>query len=274
MENPVAKKLEALLKLQIIDSKLDEIKKVRGDLPVEVQDLEDEIAGYETRVSKFKAELTVLNETISKHKHEIKEAERLIEKYQQQQSNVKNNREFEAISKEMELQDLEGQVAKKKIRETLAKIEKKEDAIDDTEKALEERNKDLKNKRKELDIIMSESEEDEEKLLKEREKRSKLIEPRLYKPYMKVRQNAQNGLAVVVVKRDACGGCFNIVPPQRQAEIREKKKIIVCEHCGRIFADVEEVVIVEKEKVKKTGVRKKSSEPAGVETPKLVSEEL
>lgn len=274
MENPVAKKLEALLKLQIIDSKLDEIKKVRGDLPVEVQDLEDEIAGYETRVSKFKAELTVLNETISKHKHEIKEAERLIEKYQQQQSNVKNNREFEAISKEMELQDLEGQVAKKKIRETLAKIEKKEDAIDDTEKALEERNKDLKNKRKELDIIMSESEEDEEKLLKEREKRSKLIEPRLYKPYMKVRQNAQNGLAVVLVKRGACGGCFNIVPPQRQAEIREKKKIIVCEHCGRIFADVEEVVIVEKEKVKKTGVRKKVSEPTNVETPNLVSEEL
>ncbi|TAH20380.1 MAG: hypothetical protein EAZ08_05940 [Cytophagales bacterium] len=271
MENPVAKKLEALLKLQIIDSKLDEIKKVRGDLPVEVQDLEDEIAGYETRISKFKEELTVLNETVSKHKQEIKEAERLTEKYQQQQANVKNNREFEAISKEMELQDLEGQVAKKKIRETLAKIEKKEDAIDDTEKALEERNKDLKNKRRELDIIMSESEEDEDKLLKEREKRSKLIEPRLYRPYSKIRENAQNGLAVVMVKRDACGGCFNIVPPQRQAEIREKKKIIVCEHCGRIFADVEEVVVVEKEKVKKTGIRKKGTEAAG--TPKVAAEE-
>jgi len=274
MENPVAKKLEALLKLQIIDSKLDEIKKVRGDLPVEVQDLEDEIAGYETRIGKFKEELTVLNETISKYKQEIKEAERLIEKYQQQQTNVKNNREFEAISKEMELQDLEGQVAKKKIRETLAKIEKKEDAVDDTEKALAERNKDLKNKRKELDTIMSESEEDEDKLLKEREKRSKVIDPRLYRSYTKTRGNAQNGLAVVMVKRDACGGCFNIVPPQRQAEIREKKKIIVCEHCGRIFADVEEVVIVEKEKVKKTGIRKKSTGVASAETPKLVGEEL
>jgi predicted nucleic acid-binding Zn-ribbon protein len=264
MENTVAKKLESLLKLQIIDSKLDEIRKVRGDLPAEVQDLEDEIAGYETRIGKYKEELTILNETISKHKQEIKEAERLIEKYQQQQTNVKNNREFEAISKEMELQDLETQVAKKKIRETLAKIEKKEESIEETENALNERNKDLKNKRKELDIIMSESEEDEDKLKKEREKRSKLIEPRLYKPYMKTRENAQNGLAVVTVKRDACGGCFNIVPPQRQAEIREKKKIIVCEHCGRIFADVEEVVIVEKEKPKKTGLRKKGAETAKV----------
>lgn len=275
MENTVAKKLEALLKLQIIDSKLDEIKKVRGDLPAEVQDLEDEIAGYETRIGKYKDELTTLNETISKYKQEIKEAERLIEKYQQQQNNVKNNREFEAISKEIELQDLEIQIAKKKIRETLAKIEKKDEAIEETENALGERNKDLKNKRKELDTIMSESEEDEDKLMKEREKRSKLIEPRLYKSYSKVRENAQNGLAVVMVKRDACGGCFNIVPPQRQAEIREKKKIIVCEHCGRILADVEEVVVVEKEKVKKSGLRKKTEAISGVtpSVPKLVEEE-
>jgi len=260
MENTVAKKLEALLKLQNIDSKLDEIRKVRGDLPVEVQDLEDEIAGYETRIGKFKEELNVLNEAISKHKLEIKEAERLIEKYQQQQNNVKNNREFEAIAKEIELQDLEIQLAKKKIKETLAKIEKKEEAIEETENILAERHKDLKNKRKELDTIMAESEEDEDKLLKEREKRAKAIEPRLYKSYTKIRQNAQNGLAVVVVKRDACGGCFNVVPPQRQAEIREKKKIIVCEHCGRVLADVEEVVVVEKEKTKKTSLRKKVAE--------------
>ena len=275
MENTVAKKLEALLKLQSIDSKLDEIKKVRGDLPAEVQDLEDEIAGYETRIGKYKDELTSMNEVISKYKQEIKEAERLIEKYQQQQNNVKNNREFEAISKEIELQDLEIQIAKKKIRETLAKIEKKDEAIEETENSLAERNKDLKNKRKELDTIMSESEEDEDKLMKEREKRSKLIEPRLYKSYSKIRENAQNGLAVVVVKRDACGGCFNIVPPQRQAEIREKKKIIVCEHCGRIFADVEEIVLVEKEKVKKAGLRKKTEAISGVTVtaPKVTEEE-
>ena len=275
MENTVAKKLEALLKLQSIDSKLDEIKKVRGDLPAEVQDLEDEIAGYETRIGKYKDELTSMNEVITKYKQEIKEAERLIEKYQQQQNNVKNNREFEAISKEIELQDLEIQIAKKKIRETLAKIEKKDEAIEETENALAERNKDLKNKRKELDTIMSESEEDEDKLMKEREKRSKMIEPRLYKSYSKIRENAQNGLAVVVVKRDACGGCFNIVPPQRQAEIREKKKIIVCEHCGRVLADVEEIVVVEKEKVKKSGLRKKTEAISGVTVvaPKLVEEE-
>ena len=265
MENPIAKKLEALLKLQQIDSKLDEIKQIRGDLPAEVQDLEDEIAGYETRISKVNDELTVLNENVSKNKHQIKEAERLIEKYKDQQNNVRNNKEFEAISKEIEIQELDIQLAKKKINECLAAIDRKDDIIAETETKLAERNKDLQNKRKELEVIIAESEEDEEKLLKEREKRCKAIDPRLLHSYNRIRQNAQNGLAVVSVKRDACGGCFNIVPPQRQADIKEKKKVIVCEHCGRILADVEEIVVVEKEKPKKT--LKKTPKTTATEEP-------
>lgn len=253
VENTVPKKLEALLKLQAIDSKIDEIEKVRGDLPEEVRDLEDEIAGYETRIEKYNEELKVLNGSIVENKQLVKEAEKNIEKYQAQQMNVRNNREYDAISQEIELQELEIQILKKKMKEALAKIEAKEEQVEKTEDVMNERRKDLDNKKKELDAIVAESEEEESKLVKERDKRMKTIEPRLYKSYMKIRENAQNGLAVVAVKRDACGGCFNIVPPQRQADIREKKKLIVCEHCGRILADVEEVIVVEK--VKKTTKR-------------------
>lgn len=248
MENLVAKQLEALLKLQSIDSKLDEIEKMRGDLPEEVRDLEDEIIGFNTRIGRFNEELNNLNESIVHNKLLIKDAEKLIEKYETQQNNVRNNREYDAISKEIELQQLEIQILNKKMREALAKIEIKEKQIEDTEATLAARNRDLANKQKELDQLIAESGEDEEKLQKERERRVKNIESRLYKSYQKIRGNAQNGLAVVMVKRDACGGCFNIVPPQRQADIREKKKIIVCEHCGRVFADVEETVVVEKVK--------------------------
>jgi len=246
MENPIAKKLEALLKLQQIDSKLDEIDKIRGDLPEEVQDLEDEIAGYQTRISKFNDELKSFNEAVSHNKQSIKDAEKLIEKYQAQQENVRNDREFAAISKEIELQELEIQIFKKKNKELELKIEGKKKQIEETLQLLAEREKDLENKRKELQVIIAESEEDESKLFKEREKRVKSLDPRLYKSYMKIRENSNNGLAVVTVKRDACGGCFNIVPPQRQAEIREQKKLIICEHCGRILAGVEESVIPEK----------------------------
>jgi hypothetical protein len=276
MENLVAKQLEALLKLQSIDSKLDEIEKMRGDLPEEVRDLEDEIVGFNTRIGRFKEELNVLNDSIVQNKLLIKDAEKLIEKYEAQQNNVRNNREYDAISKEIELQQLEIQILNKKMREALAKIEIKEKQIEDTEGVLAGRNNDLANKQKELDQLIAESGEDEEKLQKERERRVKNIEPRLYKSYQKIRGNAQNGLAVVLVKRDACGGCFNIVPPQRQADIREKKKIIVCEHCGRIFADVEENVVVEKVKkpTKKRGAAAVEEKADAIDASAATTEEL
>jgi predicted nucleic acid-binding Zn-ribbon protein len=235
----IAQKLEALVKLQSVDSQIDEIKIIRGDLPEEVRDLEDELEGYETRLHKFESDITTLEDAIKNHKAGIKESEKLIKKYQDQQSNVRNNREFDAISKEMELQQLEIQVYEKKIKEAGVQIDFKKADIEKTQALLEDRKKDLVNKKGELTVIIEESQEDENKLLKEREKAVKQIEERLLYAYTRLRGNVVNGLAVVSVKRDACGGCFNTVPPQRQAEIRDKKKIIVCEHCGRILANVE-----------------------------------
>lgn len=239
MEITIAQKLDALLKLQEIDSNLDEIIKIRGDLPEEVRDLEDEIIGYETRKNKYVSEIAALNSEIDHLKASQKDADKLTAKYKEQQMNVRNNREFDAITKEIELQDLDVQLADKKINEAKAKIRLVEDDLGRTEKALGDRNDDLKAKKQELSVIIAESEEDEKNLLGDREKHIKKIEERLLKSYQKIRDNSVNGLAVVHVSRGACGGCFNIVPPQRQADIRERKKIIVCEHCGRILADVE-----------------------------------
>ncbi len=246
MELTVAQKLEALLHLQAIDSKLDEILKIRGDLPEEVQDLEDEIAGYQTRIGKFEKEIEGLESEIEQHRLAKKDAEKLINKYKDQQMNVRNNREYDAISKEVELQNLEMELADKKIGEANFKINRKKDEIQGVQHTLNERKKDLDTKKKELDVITSENQEDEKGLIVEREKQAEKIEDRLLRSYNKLRGNAQNGLAVVLVRRGACGGCFNMVPPQRQVEIREKKKIIVCEHCGRVLADVEEVIVPEK----------------------------
>ncbi|AKP52502.1 zinc ribbon domain-containing protein [Cyclobacterium amurskyense] len=245
MESPVAQKLEAILNLQNIDSRLDAIFKVRGALPEEVQDLEDEIIGYETRLSKFNADISSMEDEIKKYKDAIKDSEKLIKKYQDQQMNVRNNREYDAITKELELQDLEIQVSKKKITETQVRIESKQKDIEDLNEILKDRQKDLDQKKGELDTIVSESENEEKKLKNDMEKAAKKVDDRLIKSYDKIRKNAKNGLAVVLVKRGACGGCFNIVPPQRQAEIRERKKIIVCEHCGRILAGVEDEIVEE-----------------------------
>ncbi|GAA4404982.1 C4-type zinc ribbon domain-containing protein [Nibrella viscosa] len=239
MELTIAQKLEALLKLQSIDSQLDEIIKLRGDLPEEVRDLEDEIAGFETRIGKFNAEIQALEEEIERNRNVKKDAEKLINKYKDQQMNVRNNREYDAISKEIELQSLEIELADKRINEATFRIRTKEEEIKGTQNTLKERQEDLKAKKGELDQLTSESQEDEKKLMQNREEQAEQIEERLLKSYNKIRNNAINGLAVVTVKRGACGGCFNVVPPQRQADIRDKKKIIVCEHCGRIFADAE-----------------------------------
>jgi uncharacterized protein len=243
MENTVAQKLEALVKLQTIDSKLMDLQKVRGDLPEEVRDLEDELAGYETRISKYQSDIEALQLDISNNKQASKDAEKLIKKYEEQQMNVRNNREYDAITKEVELQNLEIQICEKRTKEAHVKIGLKNQEIEETSKILEERKKDLSSKKSELNQITSESQDEENTLLKEREKQSKLIEERLLNSYNKLRNNTSNGLAVVAVKRDACGGCFNTVPPQRQGDIREKKKIIVCEHCGRILADVDAPVL-------------------------------
>ena len=236
---PVDAKLEALLTLQHLDSQLDEIRRVRGDLPEEVRDLEDEIAGYEVRVKKFDEEIQGLNDFIKSRKQAGKDAETLIKKYDEQQQNVRNNREFEAIAKEIELQRLEIQIADKKIKESQYQIDVKNAEISGTKSKLDERRKDLDNKKGELDTIVGENEEEERGIMVQRENATKVVEDRLLTAYTRIRGNVRNGLAVVLVRRDACGGCFNTVPPQRQADIISHKKIIVCEHCGRILADVE-----------------------------------
>ncbi len=245
MENTIAQKLEALMELQEIDSKLDTILKIRGDLPEEVSDLEDEIVGFETRISKFNSEIATLNATIDSFKNSQKDSEKLIARYKDQQMNVRNNREFDAITKEIELQELEMQLADKRISEARARIRLIEDDLNNTQSVLNERKEDLKTKKQELDVITSENQEEEKALRTERDKKAAKIEERLLKSYQKIRNNSLNGLAVVSVSRGACGGCFNVVPPQRQADIREHKKLIVCEHCGRIFGgvDVPEPVI-------------------------------
>ena len=240
MENQsVAQKLEALVKLQSIDTKLDELKKLRGDLPDEVQDLEDEIEGYRVRQSKHEAVQKEIEDGIKKHKEAIKEAEKLIKKYTEQQKNVRNNREFDAITKEIELQELEIQICEKKIKEGKDSIRAKKDEIEKTEVFVKERGDHLENKKKELDGILAESHEEEKRLLAEREKASKKIEDKLLKYYERLRGSLSNGLAVVRVVRGAAEGCNIVIPPQKIAEIREKKKIVIDEHSGRILADVD-----------------------------------
>lgn len=251
MESTVAQKLDSLIKLQQIDSKLDEIQKIRGALPDEVRDLEDEIMGYQTRMDKHNIEIQDQHDLIAQNKNAITDANKLIKKYEEQQMNVRNNREYDAITKEIELQTLEIQICEKRIKESEARIEAKKVEIEETRGVLDERNKDLDSKKKELIMISSESMEEQNKLLESREKAMTKVEDRLLKSYTKIRDNARNGLAVVTIKRNACGGCFALVPPQRQAEVKERKKIIVCEHCGRIFADIEDVVVADDKKAKK-----------------------
>jgi predicted nucleic acid-binding Zn-ribbon protein len=251
MESTVAQKLDSLKRLQQLDSKLDDILKIRGALPEEVRDLEDEIAGYQTRIDNFDEEIKNQEDQIANNKNAISESEKLIKKYTDQQMNVRNNREYDALTKEIELQTLEIQICEKRIKESYVAIENKNKEIEATKELLSERDKDLDSKKKELIMISSESMEEENKLKADREKAASKVEERLLKSYNKIRKNAQNKLAVVSVTRNACGGCFNIVPPQRQAEVRERKKIIVCEHCGRIFVDVEDVIPEEPKKTKR-----------------------
>ncbi len=233
----VEDKLRTLYEMQTIDSEVDKIKILRGELPLEVSDLEDEIAGLDTRITKLNNEVVKLEESITNKKQEIKEAGLLIKKYETQQMNVRNNREFDAISKEIEFQGLEIELCEKRIKEYTAELGKKKVAIEKSNAILEEKKVDLEGKKNELDAIVSETKKEEEKMLKQSEAFKTKIEDRLLTAYSRIRENARNGLAVVTVQRDACGGCFNKIPPQRQLDIRSRKKIIVCEYCGRILVD-------------------------------------
>lgn len=238
-EISVEERLRALYNLQLVDSEIDKIKTLRGELPLEVQDLEDEIAGLETRLSNLKDEVVALDKSVQKKNSEITEAEALIKKYEEQQKNVRNNREFDSLSKEIEYQNLEIELFNKKIREFNVQIEEKKVVIAGSEATLADRKSDLDNKKSELDEIISDTQKEEEGLYKKLEKVQSIIEDRLLTAYNRIRSNARNGLAVVPVQRDACGGCFNQIPPQRQLDIKSRKKIIVCEYCGRILVDDE-----------------------------------
>jgi len=235
----VEERLRALYSLQLVDSEIDKIKPLRGELPLEVQDLEDDIAGLETRLGNLREEVVVLDKSVQKKNNEILEAQTLIKKYEEQQKNVRNNREYDSLSKEIEYQNLEIELFNKKIREFNAQIDEKKAVIAESEATLSERRSDLENKRNELDEIISDTQKEEEGLYNKSEKIQTLIEERLLTAYKRIRSNARNGLAVVPVQRDACGGCFNQIPPQRQLDIKSRKKIIVCEYCGRILVDDE-----------------------------------
>ncbi|MDO5570588.1 MAG: C4-type zinc ribbon domain-containing protein [Bacteroidales bacterium] len=238
-EYTVEEKLSALYKLQSMLSEIDRIKTLRGELPLEVQDLEDEIAGLETRIQNFGVELADLQTAISTKKTEIENATTLIAKYTTQQDNVRNNREFDFLTKEIEFQNLEIELCEKRIREFTAQMSAKKEEESNSKELLEDRKADLANKKSELDEIVAETKQDEESLRDKAKQLETQIEPRLLAAFKRIRKNARNGLAVVYIQRDACGGCFNKIPPQRQLDVKLRKKIIVCEYCGRIMIDPE-----------------------------------
>ena len=236
-ELTIEEKLQHLYELQKIDSEIDKIKTLRGELPLEVQDLEDEIAGLETRIENHKGEILELEKGISVRKQEIKKSEESIKKYSEQLDNVRNNREYDALTKEIEFQKLEIELQEKKIREAQKSIAEKEAFMADAKQRYEDKTSDLEAKKNELNDIINETHKDEESLLEKSATLAQNIDERLLTAYRRIRGNARNGLAVVTVDRDACGGCFNKIPPQRQLDIRSRKKIIVCEYCGRILID-------------------------------------
>ena len=235
----VEEKLKALYQLQTMLSEIDKIKTLRGELPLEVQDLEDEVAGLTTRIEKINREIADLKGDVAKKKNEITDAKASVDKYKDQLDNVRNNREYDVLSKEIEFQTLEIELCEKRIKEYNAAAAAKADEIAKSEALLDERRKDLDVKKSELDEIVAETKQEEEKLREKAKAVEATIEPRLLQAFKRIRKNSRNGLGIVYVQRDACGGCFNKIPPQRQLDIRMRKKIIVCEYCGRIMIDPE-----------------------------------
>ena len=238
-EMSVEQKLKTLYQLQTTLSEVDKIKTLRGELPLEVQDLEDEIAGFTTRLNKYEEEVASREADIEMKQHKIAEAKSLMDRYQEQQKDVKNNREYDMLSKEIEFQTLEIELQNKKIGEARAGIEKRLQEIEECKAVLDDRQQALAEKKAELDDIVAETKAQEEKLREKGKTLEVQIEPRLLTAFKRIRKNSRNGLGILYVQRDACGGCFNKIPPQRQLDIRMRKKIIVCEYCGRIMIDPE-----------------------------------
>ena len=263
----VEEKLKTLYMLQTALSSIDDKRALRGELPLEVQDLEDEIEGLSIRIEKIQNEIEEFRHAVSRKKAEIEEAQASVERYKNQLNDVKNNREYDTLSKEIEFQTLEIELCNKKIKEGLVRISEKENELQMSHEAIEDRNNDLDMKRNELDEIMEETRSEEERLkIKVKEYEAK-IEPRLLTSFKRIRKSARNGLGIVYVQRDACGGCFNKIPPQRQLDIKMHKKVIVCEYCGRIMIDPELAgvksetpVADEKKKTRKRAIRKTSKE--------------
>ena len=261
----VEEKLKTLYQLQTALSSIDEKRALRGELPLEVQDLEDEIEGLTTRVDKIKNEIDEFQRAITQKKGEIADAEASVARYKSQLDEVKNNREYDTLSKEIEFQTLEIELCNKKIREANTRIQEKQNELALNEEVIKERQGDLDVKKSELDEIMTETRAEEEKLKEKVKELEAKIESRLLTSFKRIRKNARNGLGVVYVQRDACGGCFNKIPPQRQLDIKMHKKIIVCEYCGRIMIDPElagvkiDKVTGEEKKPRKRSIRKTAS---------------
>lgn len=267
-EYTVEEKLKSLYQLQVIFSEIDRIKTLRGELPLEVQDLEDEVAGLRTRIGNISGSIEEIKGEEVKRRNKIEEAKAMIEKYTEDQNNVRNNREYDLLAKEIEFQALEVEFCEKKLRQYAGDLKVKNEEIERTNILLEERLAALEDKRNELEEIVSETKEEEEKLRDRAKVLESAIEPRLLQSFKRIRKNTRNGLGVVYVQRDACGGCFNKIPPQRQLDIKMRKKIIVCEYCGRIMIDPELAGVKEtavqapEKKTRKRAIRKKSDEAA------------
>jgi len=245
IETSIEQKLRALYKLQLIDSKIDKLTAVRGELPMEVSDLEDEIIGYETRTNNLMAEIARMDESIAANKAKILDSKALTKKYEKQLDNVKNNREFDALNKEIEIQGLEQQALDKRIKNTQFDIEQKKLAVEALKVDLEGRKQDLLNKKGELDNIVEETKKEEDELMKIRGNAVKVADERLVHSYDRIRKSVKNGIGVATIERESCSGCYAGIPPQRQSDIKQRKKIIVCENCGRVLTDAqlaEEVV--------------------------------
>ena len=269
IELSVEEKLKTLYQLQTSLSEIDEKRALRGELPLEVQDLEDEIAGLTLRIDKIQQEIREFQTAVTQKRVEMDQAQKSIERYQKQLDEVKNNREYDTLTKEIEYQSLEIELCEKKIKEALIKIEEKTHALEEGRENIKERQEDLKHKRSELNEIVQETREEEEKLRERIAELETKIEPRLLSSFKRIRKNARNGLGIVYVQRDACGGCFNKIPPQRQLDIKMHKKVIVCEYCGRIIIDPDlagvktvDTTLEDKPK-RKRAIRKKAKEEEG-----------
>ena len=269
IELSVEEKLKTLYQLQTSLSEIDEKRALRGELPLEVQDLEDEIAGLTLRIDKIQQEIREFQTAVTQKRVEMDQAQKSIERYQKQLDEVKNNREYDTLTKEIEYQSLEIELCDKKIKEALIKIEEKTHALEEGRENIKERQEDLKHKRSELNEIVQETREEEEKLRERIAELETKIEPRLLSSFKRIRKNARNGLGIVYVQRDACGGCFNKIPPQRQLDIKMHKKVIVCEYCGRIMIDPDlagvktvDATLEDKPK-RKRAIRKKAKEEEG-----------